>query len=168
MSSRVARLNAGRTNQKLYFTRLTLQQLPQLTEESERLAALEAAIFHLHGAYLAFLQELARFYKLSPSLGSTQAIRAALAERSQVSPEVSQMEQLQEGQWLGQLQQAFADCQLAPEPPEPQPEAELPEGFIARSAMPQESLMPEPEHVQAWLQALQNLIRDFRREMAEW
>ncbi len=55
--SRVARYHADRTNQKLYFARLACQQAEQIEHVQQAQAYREAAVFHLHGAVLAFLQE---------------------------------------------------------------------------------------------------------------
>ena len=54
--SRVARYHADRTNQKLYFARLACLQAEQTDHVQQIQAYREAAVFHLHGASLAFLQ----------------------------------------------------------------------------------------------------------------
>ena len=66
--SRVARYHADRTNQKLYFARLACQQAEQTDNIQQAQAHREAAVFHLHGAILAFLQELVRYYRLNDCL----------------------------------------------------------------------------------------------------
>ena len=63
--TRVARYHADRTNQKLYFARLACQQAEQNDHVQQAQAHREAAVFHLHGAVLAFLQELVRYYRLN-------------------------------------------------------------------------------------------------------
>ena len=73
--SRVARYHADRTNQKLYFARLACQQAEQTDHVQQVQAYREAAVFHLHGAMLAFLQELVRYYRLNdlqPTLKSIE------------------------------------------------------------------------------------------------
>ncbi|HNP02477.1 MAG TPA: hypothetical protein PKN43_06815, partial [Agitococcus sp.] len=147
---RVARYGAGRTNQKFYFAKMAMQQIEQAVDEPSKQANYEAAVFHLHGAFLAFLQELSRFYKLSPQLGTTEAIRLALDAKGQVSPEISQLQAVEDGGWLGELQQAFADCQLAPEPVEVQPEAELAEGLIMRAVTNPVEPEPVEQRLKAW------------------
>jgi hypothetical protein len=52
--SRVARYHADRTNQKFYFARLACQQAEQTDHVQQAQAYREAAVFHLHGAILAF------------------------------------------------------------------------------------------------------------------
>ncbi len=58
----------SRTNQKLYFAKLTLGQItsdqPKIAN-ALREAQHEACLFHLHGAYLAFLQEIADQYQIN-------------------------------------------------------------------------------------------------------
>ena len=166
---RVARHGAGRTNQKLYFAKMAMQQLEQATDAAVIQATYEAGVFHLHGAFLALLQELSRFYKQSPQLPSAEALRLALDVKGQVSPEIVQIQQVESpDQWLGQLQQAFHDCQLAPEPPEPQPEAELPDSLILRVTTAAAEPASELERLQRWYKHLQTMINDFRREMVEF
>ncbi|MEG0483530.1 MAG: DUF6586 family protein, partial [Acinetobacter sp.] len=63
--SRVARFHADRTNQKLYFARLACVQAEQSENVQQAQAHREAAVFHLHGGILAFLQELVRYYRLN-------------------------------------------------------------------------------------------------------
>ena len=165
---RVARYGAGRTNQKFYFAKMAMQQIEQAVDEPSKQANYEAAVFHLHGAFLAFLQELSRFYKLSPQLGTTEAIRLALDAKGQVSPEISQLQAVEDGGWLGELQQAFADCQLAPEPVEIQPEAELAEGLIMRAVTNPVEPEPVEQCLKAWHTQLQRLFSEFRQEMVEF
>ena len=156
-----------KNEQKFYFAKITLQQLAQAEDEANKQANYEATVFHLHGAFLAFLQELSRFYKLSPLLGTTEAIRIALAAKGQVSPEISQLQAVEAKGWLGELQQAFTDCQLAPEPVEVQPEAELSEGLIIRAVT--NPMVVDIEHrLQTWYTQLQRLLTEFRQEMVEF
>lgn len=174
---RVARYGAGRTNQKFYFAKIAIQQFEQSDETAIKQANIEAAVFHVHGAFLALLQELSRFYKLSSQLASTEAIRLALEAKGQISPEISLLQAVEgsslsgaEGQdnWLGQLQATFNQYQLAADPVESEPEAELPEGLIVRSAMKGEESSLEIANVQMWYKKLQSLVTEFRQEMVEF
>lgn len=166
---RVARYGAGRTNQKFYFAKIAIQQFEQSDETAIKQANIEAAVFHVHGAFLALLQELSRFYKLSSQLATTEAIRVALEAKGQISPEISQLQAV-EGQdnWLGQLQATFCEYQLAADPVEPEPEAELPEGLIVRSAMKAEESPLDIANVQMWYKKLHSLVTEFRQEMVEF
>jgi hypothetical protein len=166
---RVARYGAGRTNQKFYFCKIALEQCEGATDDAHKQAHYEAAVFHLHGAFLALLQELSRFYKLSPQLETTEAIRLALEAKGQVSPEISQLQAVETSDaWLGQLQKTFTEYQLAADPVEPQPEAELPDSLIVRMVTMSEEPVLDIARVQTWYKQLQGLIAEFRQEMVEF
>jgi len=174
--------NQGRTNQKLYFARLQLDQLERVMAtqdsfawEAEALSCREAAILHLHGAYLAFLQELVRFYKLSGPLMTTEALRTAMAVKGQVSPEVSVLQTLEQDRnsWLATLLRAHDDCLIVPDAPvaaAPEDEAEgLGQAISLVIVAADEPLSrPDREQLACWHRELTNIIREFRREMAEW
>ena len=82
--SRVARYHADRTNQKLYFARLACQQAEQIEHVQQAQAYRETAVFHLHGAVLAFLQELVRYYRLTDMQPTLKSIEDKMAEKGQV------------------------------------------------------------------------------------
>ena len=65
MAGRVARYQADRTNQKMYFCRIYCQQAEQTPKGQLQEAHIESALMHLYGGYLAFLQEVARNYNLT-------------------------------------------------------------------------------------------------------
>ena len=92
--SRVARFHADRTNQKLYFARLACMQGEQTENVQQAQAHREAAVFHLHGAVLAFLQELVRYYRLNDFSPTLKSIEENMAAKGQVSPEVLVMQKL--------------------------------------------------------------------------
>lgn len=75
MATRVARYHADRTNQKLYFVRLCCQQVEHADNEQIKICHIESAILHLYGGYLAFLQEIARYYHLNQT-EPTQPLKA--------------------------------------------------------------------------------------------
>lgn len=79
--SRVARYHADRTNQKLYFARLACQQAEQTDHVQQVQAYRETAVFHLHGAMLAFLQELVRYYRLNDSQPTLKSIEEHMAAK---------------------------------------------------------------------------------------
>lgn len=174
------RPNQGRTNQKLYFARLQLDRLESLVAqqsgfawEAEALSCREAAILHLHGAYLAFLQELVCFYKLQGPLMSSEAVRQAMAARGQVAPEITVLQRLEQqaDSWLAGLLRAHQDCLIAPEPPPAVPVEDEPDsgGIRVRAVAADPPLSAgDRQTLQGWQQALTTLIRDCRREMAEW
>lgn len=176
------RPNQGRTNQKLYFAKLQLDRIvPLLAEktayawEAEALSSREAAILHLHGAYISFLQELVRFYKLNGPLLSSEDLRLAMSTKGQVSPEIAVFQNLEQNHasWLAQLLQAHQRCLIAPDPmlleaPEDEPES-LGRAIGLVAINKDEPLSaPDVENIRSWHRELTIIIRDFRGEMAEW
>ena len=181
------RPNTGRTNQKLFFARLQLERMSQtLAEqatfycEAEAQSCREAAILHLHGAYVAFLQELVRFYKLPNPVQTSEALRQAMAARGQIAPEISRLQQLEQtpSSWLAQLLRAHTACLIAPDPVEIAPsnndaddadEKISAAGRIGMVAAPQDELLAaDVALLQSWLRELTDLIREFRREREEF
>lgn len=176
------RPNQGRTNQKLYFAKLQLDRIaPLLADksvyswEAEALSSREAAILHLYGAYLAFLQELVRFYKLSGPLLSSEALRVAMASKGQVSPEIAVFQNLEQNSasWLAQLLSAHQRCLLAPDPAPldaPVDEEESLGRAIGLVAVAKDEPLSAPDlhSIQSWHAELTTIIRGFRGEMAEW
>ena len=116
MVGRVARYQADRTKQKLYFTRVYCQ----LAEETEigqlQDAHIESAVMHLYGGYLAFLQEIARYYNLSLKAPSLDSISEALEQKTQVSPEVLRLKNLYRNDFLGEIEQAWQQILYKPTP----------------------------------------------------
>ncbi|MBK8326063.1 MAG: hypothetical protein IPL02_03045 [Moraxellaceae bacterium] len=60
------------------------------------------------------------------------------------------------------------EYQLAADPIEPQPEAELPDSLIVRVVTMSEEPALDITRVQTWYKQLQRLITDFRQEMVEF
>ena len=192
-----SKTNPGRTNQKLYFARLQQDLLVQVLAEgrydaeAKALSCREAVIFHLQGAYQAFLHELCSFYKLPLHLDSSEALRLAMAAKGQVSPEVQQFQQWEadSGSWLAQLQQAHAGLLRASEAVVVTPEhdhghhhdhdhdelenapgaSRLITGIaIVHTDADLPLSEPDLARLSQWHQALTQAIREFRREMMEW
>lgn len=167
--SRVARFHADRTNQKMYFARLAIQQAKQQTEQVQAAqASRESAVFHLHGGLLALLQELGRYYRVEGRQPTLNALREALATRGQVSPEVAQLEHLTKQGFLGELQRAFQACQYAPEPSAPAPEEAESSSLIIKVTQSPLAWLPDEEILQEWHRELMHLIEGFRAEMVEF
>lgn len=174
--------NTGRTNQKLFFAKLQLERITQLLAgkdtfswEAEALSCREAAILHLHGAYVAFLQELVRFYKLNGELLSSEDVRAAMAARGQVAPEITVLQQLEQqpASWLAALLRAHALCLIAPDPkPADAPEDE-PEGLgraISLVSVAGDAPLSAGDlaAIADWQRELVAIIREFRSERVEF
>lgn len=170
----------ARTNQKLYFARLQITQMEAALADSaafdsepRALSSREAAIWHLHSALGAFMQELSRFYKVQPAVTTPEAMAAAMAQRSQVSPEAQILLQLAADPlgWLAQLRALHAACYLPVALPELASDDESP----ARIAIPlvmttEDSPLSEPDRAMLARihQALTQAIREFRAELVEF
>lgn len=166
--SRVARYQADRTNQKLYFARLACQHSEAAESVQQSQAGREEAVFHLQGAVLAFFQELNRYYRADVTRPTLESLKAALAQRSQVSPELMVMERLQETGFLKELAQAFSACQYAPKPADPEPESEASHSLIVRAEVSPLYWLPETSQLRVWHKSLQQLIEEFRESMVEF
>lgn len=166
--SRVARYHADRTNQKLYFVRLACQQAEKTDNVQQAQGERESAVFHLQGALLAFLQELARYYRLDDPRPTLKTIREKMALREQVSPEVNILEQLSQHGFLAELKRAYASCQYAPEPPAPTPEDEASSLLIIKVTQSPQAWLPDVQILREWHRELLQLIEGFRDEMVEF
>lgn len=174
------RPNQGRTNQKLFFAKLQLDLLiktveakAEFTWEAFALSAREACVMHLHGALLAFLQELVRFYKLQSPIFSTEQLRVLMAAKGQVSPEAAILQQLQAQpeSWLAQLFKAYDECLIASDRPEVEWQEEVESAGVISLKTVHHDLPLSPGDIaslQLWQQELTQIIRDFRREMTEY
>lgn len=166
--TRVARYHADRTNQKLYFVRLSCQQSEQSEHVQQAQALRESAVFHLQGAVLAFLQELVRYYRLNDMRPTLQSIEQHMADRGQVSPEVQVLKQLSQDGFLAELNRAYRMCQYAPEPADPEPEHETSSNLIIKVTQSPQAWLPDTQILREWHTELLQLIDGFRNEMVEF
>ena len=166
--SRVARYHADRTNQKLYFARLACQQAEQTEHVQQAQAHREAAVFHLHGAILAFLQELVLYYRLNGIQPTFDSIQEEMAAKGQVSPEISVLQQLAQDGFIAELKRAYRMCQYAPEPTAPEPESETSSNLIIKVTQSPQAWLPAVAILREWHSALAHLIDGFRNEMVEF
>ena len=166
--SRVARYHADRTNQKLYFARLACQQAEQTEHVQQVQAYREAAVFHLHGAILAFLQELVRYYRLNELQPTFKSVEDAMADKGQVSPEVAVLQQLAKDGFIAELKRAYRMCQYAPEPSAPEPENETSSNLIIKVTQSPQAWLPDVKILREWHRDLTQLIDGFRNEMVEF
>ncbi|OTG84034.1 DUF6586 family protein [Acinetobacter sp. ANC 4648] len=166
--SRVARYHADRTNQKLYFARLACQQAEQTEHVQQVQAHREAAVFHLHGAVLAFLQELVRYYGLNDFTPTLQSIEVHMAAKGQVSPEVLVMQKLAKDGFIAELNRAYRLCQYTPEPSVPEPENETSSNLIIKVTQTPQAWLPDAKILREWHHDLTQLIDGFRNEMVEF
>ncbi|ENV00223.1 MULTISPECIES: DUF6586 family protein [Acinetobacter] len=166
--TRVARYHADRTNQKLYFARMACQQAEQTDHVQQAQAHREAAVFHLHGALLAFLQELVRYYRLNDLSPTLKSIEELMAAKGQVSPEVTVLQHLSKDGFLAELKRAYRLCQYAPEPSSPQPEDETSSNLIIKVTQTPQAWLPDTATLREWHRDLTQLIDGFRNEMVEF
>ncbi|MCA4798862.1 DUF6586 family protein [Acinetobacter towneri] len=166
--SRVARFHADRTNQKLYFARLSCQQAEQTEHVQQAQAHREAAVFHLNGAVLAFLQELVRYYRLNDSNPTLKSIEELMAAKGQISPEVAILEQLSKSGFIAELKCAYRLCQYTPEPSAPEPEQETSSNLIIKVTQSPQAWLPDTKILREWHRDLTQLIDGFRNEMVEF
>lgn len=166
--SRVARFHADRTNQKLYFARLSCQQAEQTEHIQQAQAHREAAVFHLHGAVLAFLQELVRYYRLNELQPTLKSIEEAMAAKGQVSPEVVILHKLAKEGFIAELKRAYRLCQYTPEPSAPEPEDETSSNLIIKVTQTPQAWLPDTKILREWHRELMQLIDGFRNEMVEF
>ena len=166
--SRVARFHADRTNQKLYFARLSCQQAEQTEHVQQAQAHREAAVFHLNGAVLAFLQELVRYYRLNDNNPTLKSIEELMAAKGQISPEVAILQQLSKSGFIAELKRAYRLCQYTPEPSAPEPEQETSSNLIIKVTQSPQAWLPDTKILREWHRDLKQLIDGFRNEMVEF
>ena len=166
--SRIARFHADRTNQKLYFARLSYQQAEQTEHVQQAQAHREAAVFHLNGAVLAFLQELVRYYRLNDSNPTLKSIEELMAAKGQISPEVAILQQLSKSDFIAELKRAYRLCQYTPEPSAPEPEQETSSNLIIKVTQSPQAWLPDTKILREWHRDLTQLIDGFRNEMVEF
>ena len=166
--SRVARFHADRTNQKLYFARLSCQQAEQTEHVQQAQAHREAAVFHLNGAVLAFLQELVRYYRLNDNNPTLKSIEELMAAKVQISPEVAILQQLSKSGFIAELKRAYRLCQYTPEPSAPEPEQETSSNLIIKVTQSPQAWLPDTKILREWHRNLTQLIDGFRNEMVEF
>jgi len=166
--SRVARYHADRTNQKLYFSRLSCQ-LAETTEHIQQAQGhREAAVFHLHGAMLAFLQELVRYYRLNDPAPTLKSIEEHMSAKGHVSPEITIMQKLARDGFIAELKRAYRMCQYAPEPSAHEPESEKSSNLIIKVTQTTQAWLPDAKILREWHRDLTQLIDGFRSEMVEF
>lgn len=170
----------ARTNQKLYFARLQITAMEaaladsgSFDSEPRALSSREAAIWHLHSALGAFMQELSRFYKVQPAVATPEALAAAMAARQQVSPEAQVLLQLLDDprSWLSCLRALNDACYRPVELPDIATEAESPARIAIPVVMTEADAplsTPDRAMLGAIHQALTGAIREFRAELVEF
>lgn len=174
--SRVVQYHADRTNQKLYFARLSCLHVQQAQTPQQQSKAVEESVFHLYGVYCAFLQEIARHYRLTLVQPTMEHIKMALASQSLVSPEVIQLEQVCQQGFLADIIQAYHLCLYLPDDMLQQQKLAMAtqqvqtqgnHSVITVTQVSQNQL-PNSTQLQAWYQALFSFIERLREGLLEY
>lgn len=170
--TRVAKYQADRTNQKLYFCRLSCQTAGSTNDRQLYQAHCETAIFHLHGAFLAFIQELSHFYSLNMTAPTLLEIEQTLSERTQVSPEIQRLQQLQQQGFIANIERAYQRCLYAVPPntvvdETPSNHSASPD-LIVNVVTLSNQWLPDEATIREWRQQLLELIEQLRAGMVEF
>lgn len=171
--TRVAKYQADRTNQKLYFCRLSCQAAGNTNDKQLYQAHCETAIFHLYGAFLAFIQELSHFYSLNMAMPTLVDVENALAERTQVSPEVQRLHQLRQQGFLADVERAYQRCLYAVpsdtvvEDSTTNERVQAPD-LIVNVVTLSNQWLPDEATIREWRQQLLELIEQLRAGMVEF
>ncbi|MES1963797.1 hypothetical protein M0N77_00445 [Psychrobacter sp. AH5] len=171
--TRVAKYHADRTNQKLYFCRLACQAADSSHDKQLYQAHCETAIFHLYGSFLAFMQELSQFYDLELAAPTLEQIEQALSLRTQVSPEVMQLQQLQQQGFLADIEHAYQRCLYAliadkPNSDDHQALESRPKDLIVNVVTLSNQWLPDEATIREWRSQLLALIEQLRGGMVEF
>lgn len=168
---RVAKYQADRTNQKLYFCRLACQAAGSSSDKQLYQAHCETAIFHLYGTFLAFMQELAQFYSLDMKAPTLESIEKALSERTQVSPEIQRLQQLQQQGFLANIERAYQRCLYAVPPDtivDQTPSDAASPDLIVNVVTLSNQWLPDEATIREWRQQFLELIEQLRAGMVEF
>ncbi|WP_286237733.1 DUF6586 family protein [Neptuniibacter halophilus] len=168
----------ARTNQKLAFTRIHLDQLKRAQDDTSwsKHALIESynesVLFHMASAYDAFLREIAELYRVdTESLDGYRSLAAELEATGVESPELKQLSLLEadEAGWLHKLMSAYEACWHGSDK-----QAALTE---TNSLSEIHVLQVNPDHAEdkaivaeyeMWFTALSELVNRLREGMQEW
>lgn len=171
--TRVAKYQADRTNQKLYFCRLSCQAAGSINDKQLYQAHCETAIFHLYGALLAFIQELSHFYGLNMTTPTLLDVEQALSERTQVSPEIQRLQQLRQQGFLADVERAYQRCLYAVPSDtvveeHPTSGKVQPPDLIVNVVTLSNQWLPDEATIREWRQQFLELIEQLRAGMVEF
>lgn len=174
MANRVARYQADRTNQKFYFSRIYCQLAEETPQAQLQTAHVESAILHLYGGYLAFLQEISHYYHVNLAEPSLTNIEKALAERTQISPEIVRLKKLLQVDFLADIEQAVKQVNFKPVPKE---KTENNEKVVLNGKLPVVDVMAKAttdglvisvDMVRQWRGQLLEVVESLREGMVEF
>lgn len=165
-----------RTNQKLYFAGLALENWRKaeaaraMNWQAQVQAEREAALFHLNGALLGLCHEIAGYYRL-PQADAAEVrdiLRAEVLDASP-SPELAELVELaaRRDTWLGQL---LVEYQALQQPPRERAVAKQDPTLPLITALSVEEEAPpiSQETLEFARQQLKELALRFRGSLTEW
>ncbi len=164
---RVARYQADRTNQKFYFCRKACQEAGLTTDKQLYQAHCETAIFHLQGAFWAFLQELAHFYNLDTTAPTVEYLETALSTKTLVSPELQRLKLSLESGVVAHIVKAYQRCQYAPVP-DSSTVTPSSHDLIVNVVTLSNQWLPDEQTIRAWRTDFMTLVDDMRGGMVEY
>lgn len=150
----------GFTNHKLYQTRLLMQQVEQAQPEALALALEASALYHLHDAYVCYLNELAEAVQ-HPS--RVDSLAGLLQQVSLATGEMTELKALEQDSfsWLNAFLQAVDDRLQAAMP------ANLPVSDVARDSSLIAVHQQSGGEVFQWYQQLVDVIERQRENRQE-
>ncbi len=174
----MASVYISRTNQKLYFCRLHLDQLKSAehsagwSKHALVESYMESVLFHLACAYSSFLREIAEVYRISPeNVDTLEQLEQALSDQGLEAPEAKELVQLASSDsWLSQLLAAYQACWTAEEREQAQrsPHASLSEIHVVQVNPDHTEECEVIEQLEQWLVAFRELVERHRESMKEW
>ncbi|MBF6623778.1 MAG: PasA protein [Pseudomonas stutzeri] len=165
-----------RTNQKLYFAGLALDNWRQAEKQggvnSSGLiqAEREASLFHLYGALLGLCHEITGYYRLpGANAPRVELLLMHSPEDAPACPELAELMELvgQPGSWVADLLAAYAalfEPPREPVKPKTDPRMQLIEAVGVGDEVPPLSLAD----VQGWREQLKILALRYREALSEW
>lgn len=165
-----------RTNQKIYFAGLALENWRRAEEQGALnapgviQAEREASLFHLYGALLGLCHEIAGYYRLpDASAPRVETLLVRSANDLSPSPELAELSELAEQSetWLAQLLQAHAALFEPPRAPaKSKTDPTMP--LIEAVSVGEEAPVLTRAEVEAWRGNLKALALRFRESLTEW
>ena len=164
-----------RTNQKIYFAGLALDNLRKVEEgqamssPGQAQAERETALFHLYGALLGICHEVAGYYRTAEANAPrVELMLNQSALQASPSPEIAELVEMaqQSETWLAQLLAAYAALFVPPAAPKSaKVDPTLP--LIHSVSVVDETPELSREMLEAWRQQLKKLALRFRESLSE-
>jgi len=148
-----------RVDQKLHLARLVLASID--ANPAAEVALAEAALFHLHVAYRAYLREILEHFKLPIAFDSAQQAAEFLRAQELHSADIDELVKLeQSGEWPAQIGAAYVAATRIDIEPAPAASAAI----VLRDVTAQ----IDGDVCAAWLQQFNALLQRQREHAQEW